>query len=205
MMKVDRLHKPPWWLTVLLLVGLMTAACSGSDPQPEVSDASMTPRPTASAKRGITTPKRLILTNSAFGRSRARVAVAIEDLKAVGYWSDLTGHLYELKIGSRLGLQNVPEDGHLADAYLTAKIDGDEGGSYCDIMFFPAAMSADLERWRNYHASGLLDDPAPSFRQFWAAILGHELAHCQRGRNGETAALKWEDRVLAAVREAGLE
>lgn len=205
MMRLDPRRLLHRRLATLFLAGVLFAACSGSDPQPDADGGSATPRPTASAKRGITTPKRLILTNSAFGRSRTRVATAVEDLKAVGYWKDLTGHLYELKIGSRLGLENVPEDGHLADAYLTAKIDGDEGGSYCDIMFFPAAMSADLERWRNYYASGLLDDPAPTFRQFWAAILGHELAHCQRGRNGEPAALKWEDRVLAAVREAGLE
>lgn len=204
-MKLDPRRTAHRWLVPLLLVSLLSAACSGSDPQPDADGASVTPRPTASAKRGITTPRRLILTNSAFGRSRARVATAIDDLKAVGYWKELTGHLYELKIGSRVGLENVPEDGHLADAYLTAKIDGDEGGSYCDIMFFPAAMAADLERWRNYYASGLLDDPAPTFRQFWAAILGHELAHCQRRRNGEPAALKWEDKVLAAVREADLE
>lgn len=205
MMRLDPRRMLHRRLATLLLACVLLAGCSGSNPQPAADGRSATPRPTASAKRGITTPKRLILTNSAFGRSRARVATAIEDLKAVGYWKDLTGHLYELKIGSRLGLENVPEDGHLADAYLTAKIDGEEGGSYCDIMFFPAAMSADLERWRNYYASGLLDDPAPTFRQFWAAILGHELAHCQRGRNGEPAALKWEDKVLAAVREAGLE
>ncbi len=193
------------WLATLLVLSLLAAACSGSERQPDAGGGSATPRPTASAKRGITTPQRLILTNSAFGRSRVRVASAIDDLRDIGYWKDLTGHLYELKVGSRLGLENIPEDGHLADAYLTAKIDGNEGGSYCDIMFFPAAMSADLERWRNYYASGLLDDPAPTFRQFWAAILGHELAHCQRNRNGEPAALKWEEKVLAAVREAGLE
>jgi hypothetical protein len=191
-------------LSAVLVFAVLATGCSAPEQQPDTKGAA-TPRPTASARRGITTPERLILTNAAFGRSSGRVDQAVADLKKVELWRKLTGHLYELKIGSRLGLESIPDDGHLADAYLTAKIDGDEGGSYCDIMFFPAAMAADLARWENYYRSDLLDDPPPSSRQFWASILGHELAHCQRGRNGEPAALKWEDRVLAAVRAAGLE
>ncbi len=147
----------------------------------------------------------MILTNAALGGSKRLVNTAIGDLKKVGLWRPLTNHLYSLKFATRLGRLNVPEDGHLADAYLTAAINGNEGGAACDVMFFPTAMADDLARWRTYHSQGLLADPAPTLRQFWGSIMAHELAHCLKHGRGEPTAERWEARALAALREAGIE
>ncbi|MFP5299296.1 MAG: hypothetical protein ACLGHL_09955, partial [Actinomycetota bacterium] len=168
---------------------------------------SLTAGPSASPTpehRPIVTPRRLLVENEAFGRSKGRVARAIADLKKVDLWKPLTRRLYAVKFGSRTGKVNIPDDGHLADAYLTARVDGDVGGAFCDIMFFPSAMIADLERWRTYYSQGLIAEAPPSARQFWASIMAHELAHCLKGKNGEPVAMAWEERALAAVRQAGL-
>lgn len=188
----------------IVVVAVLFAACNGG---PEAPSAQPSPAasPSASqpAERGITQPEGTSVQNVAHGPSKRLVATAIRDLKRVKLWKPLTKHLYVIKIGSRLGRSNVPEDGHLADAYLTAQIDDDGvGGSLCDIMFFPTAMADDLARWRTYNAQGLLDDPAPTRSQFWAAILAHELAHCLNHGSGEPLAEKWEARALEAVRAA---
>lgn len=189
----------------ILLAGMLAVGCSAAREDGVRARPSSPSKPSEEPEnRGITKPDRLLVQNVAFGASRGSVDQAIADLKEVGLWRPLTAHLYAVKLASRLGRDNVPRDGHLADAYLSVQIDGDVGGGLCDIMFFPTAMRDDLRRWQTYNDQGLLDEPAPSWRQFWAAIMAHELAHCLQGRNGETAALEWEERALAAVREAGL-
>lgn len=138
--------------------------------------------------------------NVAFGRSRTLVRIAISDLKRLGFWKELTGHLYVLKISSRTGIDNVPEDGHLADAFLTGQIDSRGAGALCDIMFFPTAMANDLARYDEYYRQGLLPDPTPTEREFWVSILAHELSHCLDHGQGEPAAEAWEKKVLTAAR-----
>jgi hypothetical protein len=111
------------------------------------------------------------------------------------------------------GEASVPNDRHLADARFWKQeiahgtYDYPEG-SFCWIRLFPAAMNEDLERWRSYFEQGVLAEPPPTERQFWAAILGHELSHCpRRGENTapEEVALEWEHRILAALRTHGPE
>ena len=188
-------------IAAVLLCVVLLGACSGSDEPLDVDRTErVSPSPQEPAERGITQPEGLTVENVAHGHSKRLVANAITDLKKEGLWKPLTKHLYVIKIGSRLGRSNVPDDGHLADAYLTAQIDDGIGGSLCDIMFFPTAMSDDLARWRSYNAQGLLDDPAPTRRQFWASILAHELAHCLDHGSDEKVAEKWEAKALEAVR-----
>lgn len=187
---------------VALGLTLLLGACSDSSQPPAAkstpqSSPSVEPEP---AERGITQPDGLTVQNAAHGGSKRLVANAIADLKRENLWKPLTKHLYVIKIGSRLGRSNVPEDGHLADAYLTAQIDDGVGGSLCDIMFFATAMDDDLDRWRTYNAQGLLDDPAPTRRQFWGSILAHELAHCLDHGSDEAVAERWEAKALEALR-----
>lgn len=194
-------------VVALVLLVVFVAGCSSErSARPEAASspgtASVSPTP---ANRPVVTPDRLIVENDGFGRSKGRVAQAIADLKEVGLWQRLTRRLYAVKFGSRPGETNIPDDGHLADAFLTVRIDGDFGGAFCDVMFFPRAIIADLDRWELYHSQGLMSDPAPTIRQFWASIMAHELAHCFKGRNGEPIAMEWEDKALQAVRDAGLE
>lgn len=185
------------------------SACSGGS----MSDAldpgnlirrSPAARPTATglvSTRPATKPG-LRLENRGLGATKTKIAQAIADLKAIGLWDDLTGHLYVLKIATRPGLEDIPADGHLADALLTAAVDEYGMGSACDIMFFPAAIARDLERWRGYFADGLVPDPPPTLRQYWASILAHELGHCLNWEGGEPFAERWEARALEALRRA---
>ena len=136
--------------------------------------------------------------------TRARLATAVRDLKAVDMWDRLADHLYLIELDSRSGSANVPEDGHLADAYFTGLVDDRGGGAVCDIMFFPTAVAADLARWRDYYARGLLSEAAPSLRVFYGSLLAHELAHCRPGPRGESVARAWENRARAALRAAGI-
>jgi hypothetical protein len=195
-----------------LVAALALGACSGPSPtealRPEnLITRSPLPRATATglvSTRPATEPA-LRLENRGLGATKADIARAVADLKEVGLWDDLTDHLYVLKIATRPGLEDIPEDGHLADALLTAAVDDFGMGSACDIMFFPAAIARDLERWRGYYAEGLVPDPPPTLRQYWASILAHELGHCLNWEGGEPYAERWEARALAAVRRAGLE
>lgn len=194
-------------VALVLLIAMLMGACSErSTPEPA---ARPTARATTSSpgpeQRGITKPAGVIVENAAQPGTKKLVRQAIADLKEVGIWRRLTRHLYGAKFATRPGRSAVPPDGHLADAFLTAKVDGDVGGTYCDIMFFPVAMADDLTRWRRYHAQGLVAEPAPTTRQFWASIMAHELSHCMRKERGEKAARAWEKRALEAVVSAGLE
>lgn len=146
------------------------------------------------------------------GGARSEVEQAIADLKAVGLWEPLTKHLYRIDLRVRPGGDRVPKDGHLADARFWRATVGRgtydyPEGRFCWVRFFPAAMKADLERWRSYHSGGLLPEAPPSERRFWAAILGHELSHCPR-RGSDTApedvAMEWERRILDALAAAGV-
>jgi hypothetical protein len=134
--------------------------------------------------------------NNAFGSSARFARRAVRDLKRLDLWGPLTDHLYVIEVGSRLGRDNIPRDGHLADAYITGVVEEKGAGALCDIMFFPTAITDDLARWRTYHANGYLDAPPPSLRQFWAALLAHELGHCMEGPRGEKVAERWERRAL---------
>lgn len=191
-----------------IAVVVVAAGCQQPADRPEgAAPSPRAPGPVSPApeQRGITKPRGVLVENAGQPGTKTIIRRAMADLKKVGLWRPLTKHLYGVKFATRPGRHSIPDDGHLADAFLTARIDGDEGGTYCDIMFFPAAMEDDLTRWRGYHARGLLPEPAPTDRQFWASIMAHELAHCLREKRGEEEAGRWEQRALEAVREAGLE
>ncbi|HEX2240795.1 MAG TPA: hypothetical protein VHJ82_06620 [Actinomycetota bacterium] len=151
-------------------------------------------------------PATLRVENVALGKSRVRVAQAITALKEIGLWRRLTRHLYIVRVGSRPGVTDVPDDRHLADAYLWGQIDEKGAGGVCDIMLYPRAIKDDLERAALFHAQGLADVP-PSLEHFWAAVVAHELAHCLPHRNEsgfprlapEPTAEKWEQRALARL------
>ena len=149
----------------------------------------------------VINPPGVVVENAANGKSVARVKRAMRDLKAVNLWLPLTKHLYKIKFQSRLGAASIPEDGHLADAFLTAGFGERAQGRLCDIMFFPNAISRDLDRWRYYYSQGALAEAPPTLRQLWAAVTAHELGHCFPGGPGEKVAQRWEHKALARVRE----
>ena len=185
----------------LLLAALLAVACSESSSEPRVErSAAPSPSPSPSV---VINPPGLVLDNVAFGRSRRRADRAIDDLKEIDFWRPLTRHLYKFKIASRLGVVNVPDDGHLADAVLTAAFDEKAQGRVCDVMFFPNAITQDLKRWRLYWGQAAIEDPPPTMRQFWGSVMAHELAHCLPGNPGEKVAEKWEARALRKLRESG--
>jgi hypothetical protein len=192
-------------LASLLLCSLLLAACT-SDPERRLRvekprmDVGPTSTPAEAEERPSLERRGAKVENVAFGRSRGHARRAIKDLKEIGLWRRLTDHLYVVKIGSRLGRESIPEDGHLADAILTAQVDEQGGGSLCDIRFYPTAMGDDLVRWAQYYSQNLLPEPAPTVRQFWGAILAHELAHCLGDGKGEPIAERWEDRALRGLR-----
>jgi hypothetical protein len=147
--------------------------------------------------------------NRATGAARARLARAVRDLRATRFWRRLTKDLYMISMGSRPGRQYVPDDGHLAEARAFPFLDDDGGGRLCDITFFPTAIRDDMRLQAHFHEQGLLDRGPPTRRDFWTAILGHELAHCLPNvkdglpaLTGEAAARRWEKRVLAAIEAA---
>jgi hypothetical protein len=189
----------------LLLCALLPAACTGGT-EPAAPRAAQTPGGTdpsptpAPAERAPLERRGAKIENVASGGSHRRARVAIRDLRRIGLWSRLTDHLYIVKIGSRLGRGGVPADGHLADALLTAQVEEEGGGALCDIRFYPTAMADDLVRWAQYYAQRLLPEPPPTLRQFWGAILVHELAHCLGEGKGERVADRWEKRALRGLR-----
>jgi hypothetical protein len=143
----------------------------------------------------------VLVENAALGKSARRVRQAMRDLKDVNLWLPLTKHLYKIKFQSRLGLSNIPEDGHLADAFLTAGFGRKAQGRLCDVMCFPNAISQELDRWQLYYAQGAAIDPPPTLRQLWGSVTAHELGHCFPGQPGEKVARKWEAKALARLRE----
>jgi hypothetical protein len=137
------------------------------------------------------------------GSARPLLIDAVAALKRIGFWDDLTAHLYVLRIDSRVGRLNVPRDGHLADAYYTGTIDRRGAGELCDVMFFSTAITDDLERWSGFWATGRIAEPPPSVGDFYASLLAHELAHCRHGPRGEPEAIGWERRTRDALRARG--
>lgn len=180
----------------LLVAG---AACSPAEPTPR-AEPTATPSPSPSPSVVINPPG-VVVENAANGKSVGRVKRAIRDLKAVNLWLPLTKHLYKIKFQSRLGAASIPEDGHLADAFLTAGFGKRAQGRLCDIMFFPNAISRDLDRWTYYYSQGATIDPPPTLRQLWAAVTAHELGHCFPGGPGEKVAQRWERKALARLRD----
>jgi hypothetical protein len=138
----------------------------------------------------------------AAGKPARRLRQAEHDLKRVHLWKRLTGRLYEVKVAVRPGRSDIPDDRHLADAYPSAVAAPGGYGSLCDIVFYPAAISQDLARWRRYHAEGSLGAPPDSLREYWGSILAHELAHCLGHGKGERVANRWERKALARLRHA---
>ncbi len=183
-------------LAIALVALFVLSSCAGDQAPPaRDSDRRREPVEEAIKQRGPT-GIRARVENNAFGSSARLVRRAIRDLKRLDLWGRLTRHLYMIKLGSRLGRDDVPGDGHLADAYITGVVEEEGAGALCDIMIFPTAVTDDLDRWRTYHASGYIEDPPPSLRQFWAGLLAHELGHCMEGPRGERVAETWERRAM---------
>lgn len=181
----------------LLALSFVAPACSGEAPGATTTGAPPARRPAPSPSPSIViNPRGVVVENIAQGKSDERVARAIKDLKDVNLWLALTRHLYKVKFDSRLGAVNVPDDGHLADAILTAAFDDHAQGRLCDVMFFPNAIAQDLDRWRLYYEQGATSHPAPTLRELWASVMAHELGHCFPGGPGEKFARKWERRTL---------
>jgi hypothetical protein len=184
------------FLSISLL--LVLVSCS-IEPGPASLGPSGFPR-TEASKRPATRPEGPRVENEAFGNSHRRLERAIADLKRLGFWDRLTDHLFVLKLGSRLGTANLPEDGHLADASSTGIVEGEESGAYCDLMFYVTAIHQDLQRWRSFYRRGLVDKGPPSLTRFWAMLLAHELTHCLPRGHGEEAATRAEEEVRQAYR-----
>ena len=194
---------------LLLVAALLSAACDasvdvsvGGSPTPSASRDAASSDATPSEREATEVPLKVF--NNAFDRSHRRVARAIRDLKAAGMWKKLISErLYVIEIQSREGVARVPDDKHLADATLQGYIDDEGSGGRCYILFFPVAIERDLVAQQEGFELGFWDEP-PSLRQFWAAVLGHELGHCLDWDGGEPVAEKWEVRTLEALRAAGI-
>lgn len=193
------------WLlvaAVFLAAGSCTSTAPVDDPRaaPLRVEPSQTP-----ARRAATKPEGLKLQIIVKPPYRGVARQAVGDLKTIGFWDDFTKHLYAVKLASRPPKGVSPEEETLADAFLRAQIDENGAGALCDVVFYADAIPTDLERWRTYYAAGSIDRPPPaSLRQYWAVLLGHELAHCLPGRRDEPVAEAWEARVFEATREAGI-
>jgi hypothetical protein len=194
----------------LLAAGLLVAvlgACEGPSADGELG-AEREDTPAATPTEGgpqNRAPTEVRVDNLATGPSHARVATAVRDLKRIGLWDDLSAHLFVIEIQSRAGREDIPDDKHLADAFLSGTIEAGGSGGFCSIMFFPTAISVDLRQWRSYYEQGLHPEEPPTMRQFWTSILGHELGHCFKGQPGEDVAEHWEAKVLEALRKANIE
>lgn len=179
------------------LAALVLATCTIDEASPPRADPT---DPATPAARPTTRPKRgPVVKLEAVGYARPLLRQGIGDLKRIGFWDDLTAHLYLINLDSRLGRLNVPKDGHLADAYFTGTIDAGGAGALCDVMFFPTAIRDDLRRWRLYYSQGRIAEAPPSLEDFYASLIAHELAHCSLGARGEPAAQAWERRTRAAL------
>ncbi len=185
------------------LLGTACTTTSPPDDRARPAPVRVEPSPTA-ARRSATQPPALKLQIIVKPPYRGLARQAVQDLKVLGFWDDFTRHLYAMKLASRPAKGVAPEKETLADAFLRAQIDKDGRGALCDIVFYADAIAPDLERWRAYYAAGSIDRAPPeSLRQYWALLLGHELAHCLPGRRDEPVAEAWEARVLEAMRERG--
>jgi hypothetical protein len=181
---------------------LMAAAC---EPAPE--RRAERPATTPAGEPGVqrrppSRSARVVVT--ANGPARDLVRRSVADLRRLHYWRSLTSHLDEIALSTRSGTASIPEDGHLADAFLT--VTGNASGALCDIRFYPAAIARDLRRQARFYSAGQLAERPPNLRQFWVSILAHELAHCLPHENffrqrGEPIARAWEHRALERARE----
>ena len=151
-------------------------------------------------KRGVTRPDKARVALRAGAEASRKLRQAERDLKHIGLWGRLSDHLYEVRMAVRPGRSDIPEDRHLADAYQSAVAAPGGYGSLCDIVFYPAAIAADLARWRRLHVRGLLGPPPSSLRHYWASILAHELGHCLGNGSGENVAEHWEAIALERLR-----
>lgn len=177
----------------LVVAALALGGCRASPEATPAATATPSPSPSPSP---VINPPGVIVSNEAFGDSRRKVRASMRDLKEIDVWLRLTKHLYKIKFGSRLGVSNIPEDGHLADVHLTAAIDEGAQGRLCDVRFYPNAIKQDLRRWGLYHSQGLIAETPPRLRHYWTAVMAHELGHCFPGGRGEKFAEKWERKVL---------
>jgi hypothetical protein len=185
-------------IAALALVTVVSSACADAPESKAAPRVVPTPSPSQSV---VINPPGILVENVAFGRSKQRVRAAVRDLEAAGLWHRLTRHLYRVKFGTRLGVVNIPDDGHLADAVLTAAFDEGAQGRLCDILFFPNAIDQDLRRWHLYYSQGAIEDPPPTLRQYWGGVMAHELGHCFPGGPGEKVARAWEAKALRRLRE----
>lgn len=181
----------------------LLVACSGGSPDHPLARPSKR-HASEPGERDKTRPAGPSVTNEALGPSHRHVRQAIADLKRIGLWDRLTRRLFVINFDSRLGRDDIPTDGHLADAYFGVLLDIEkEGGTSCDIMFFTTAISDDLGRWRSYYSQGLIDEAPPdNLRQFWGSLMAHELGHCQEGPHGEPAAEVWEKKARDLLRDS---
>ena len=197
-------------LAAAVILLLVAPACDGAGPnRPRTTarrpqGASESPRGRAKKsveprERAATDPGGVHLENKGLTVSdRRRVRRAVQDLKDLGFWRELTSHVASVTVATRPGPERAPADGHLADALMTVRL-GRFPGYSCDIMIFSQALEDDVANQAIYYSEGRLSAPPPTLGQFWAIILAHELAHCSpRGRRGEAYSTKWEQRVLEA-------
>ncbi len=183
---------------LVLLAGICSSCFTGTEPSTGPGER------TGAAARPPTRPDRVEVRNEATGESRLRIDRAVDDLKQLGMWAKLTPGLDIVEIGSRSGRSSVPPDGHLADAFVTSVIEQGRARTLCDVLFFAAAVERDLRRWHRFYRGRRIDSRPPRLGQYWAVLLGHELAHCLPRNNGERAAQRWEWRVRKAyAREDG--
>lgn len=193
----------------LVTAVLVTAGCSEdvrlrSVPEDRRSTPGNVPeetKPRQPKKRKKTRPPKLRIDNQGQTRGdRARVESAIRTLQRLGFWDDLTRHLVLVIVRTRPTESRIPKDGHLADSLFTVDIGPGPDGLVCDVLIFSQALEDDVALQGTYYEQGSLGAPPPSLRQFWAVILGHELAHCtDKGQEGEERSTRWERRILAAM------
>lgn len=173
-------------------------------------DAEARPAPDDAGERAPSERHRKVVFRRMAGQ-KARIRHAIADLKRIGAWWEVTGHLYQIDLSVKAGRKNVPRDRHLADARFWRVRYGEDDrlvAIFCAVRFFPSAIHADLERWRSLYAEGLTSRVPPTVRQLWAGILAHELFHCPpqgRKTRPEPAALAWEQEVVSRLAGAGIE
>lgn len=192
-----------------MTAALIAAGCSddvhpragAEDRRPTPGNAPEETSPRQPKQRKKTRPLRLRIDNLGQTRGdRARVEGSIRILKRLGFWDDLTEHLDFVVVRTRPRESRIPEDGHLADSLYTVDIGPGPDGLVCDVLIFSEALENDVALQASYYEQGSLDAPPPSLRQFWAVIVGHELAHCtDKGQEGEKRPTRWERRILEAM------
>jgi hypothetical protein len=182
----------------LFLVVVLAGGCSGStvlhsgSPAPASQELGAV-EPVAEGAHRAASRREFVELSLAIS-SRGDIARAIDDLKDLGLWGELTRHLDRLRLRVRSGRANVPRDGHLADSLYRST--GHAGRRFCRVTFYPRAMRDDLAKQRFYYSEGGLAEAPPEMDQFWTMILAHELTHCRDRHRSEKVALRVEARVL---------